>query len=165
MVAKKKLPLKKLQKQWKQLKMPMPKMLRRPLKLRPSIAVIETWNEWHEGTDIAPSKESGRMYIDLTREYTDHWHEGAVVRPQGRQDDRPEVSIVLGERNEAAGLDQREEPDGKTRAVTVLGKSARGTAKTRHTGRYIYFDVDDSFFWADDRPVTIEITAVPVVVL
>ena len=133
-------------------------MLRRPLKLRPSIAVIETWNEWHEGTDIAPSKESGRMYVDLTREYADHWHRGSVVRPRGPKDGRREVSIVLGESNQAAGLTQREEPDGKTRVVTVLKKSARGTAKTRHGGRYIYFDVDDSFFWADDRPVTIEIT-------
>ena len=133
-------------------------ILRRPVKLRPPIAVIETWNEWHEGTDIAPSRESGRLYVDLTREYTDLWHAGRVLRPSIPRDGRTEVSIVLGERNRAAGIVHKEEPDGKTRAVTALGKSARGTAKTRHAGRYIYFDVDDSFYWASETPVTIEIT-------
>lgn len=40
---------------------------------RPKIAVVETWNEFHEGTDIAPSKEFGRAYLDLTRQYADRW--------------------------------------------------------------------------------------------
>ena len=98
------------------------------------------------------------MYVDLTREYADHWHAGRVLRPSGPADTRREVSIVLGGRNRAAGLLQRDEPDGKTRATVALGKTARGTAKTRHAGRYIYFDVDDSFYWASEVPVTIEIT-------
>jgi hypothetical protein len=31
---------------------------------------IETWNEFHEASDIADSLEYGRQYIDLTRDYT-----------------------------------------------------------------------------------------------
>ena len=33
--------------------------------------MIETWNEFHEGTDIAESKEYGRQYIELTRKYSE----------------------------------------------------------------------------------------------
>jgi hypothetical protein len=41
------------------------------LKNPSNIMVIETWNEFHEGTDIAESLEHGRQYIELTRKYTD----------------------------------------------------------------------------------------------
>ena len=40
---------------------------------RPKIAIVETWNELHEGTEIAPTKEDGRKYVELTREYADKW--------------------------------------------------------------------------------------------
>ena len=33
-----------------------------------SLLAIETWNEFHEATGIAPSREYGRTYVDLTRE-------------------------------------------------------------------------------------------------
>ncbi|MBI5367878.1 MAG: hypothetical protein HZA54_12635, partial [Planctomycetes bacterium] len=35
------------------------------------IAVVETWNEFHEGTDVCASKEYGRAYIDATRRFAD----------------------------------------------------------------------------------------------
>jgi len=38
---------------------------------RPRIAMIETWNELHEGTDICETVEYGRQYIELTRHYVD----------------------------------------------------------------------------------------------
>jgi hypothetical protein len=34
-----------------------------------NIVMIETWNEFHEGTEIAESKEYGRQYIELTKKY------------------------------------------------------------------------------------------------
>jgi len=43
------------------------KFLREPS----NFVMIETWNEFHEGTDIAESKEYGRQYIQLTRKYSD----------------------------------------------------------------------------------------------
>lgn len=39
---------------------------------RPIIAV-ETWNEFHEGTDIADSAEYGTMYIALTHRFSNLW--------------------------------------------------------------------------------------------
>ena len=37
--------------------------------------VITSWNEWHEGSDIEPSVEFGRKYIDLTRKLVKRWHQ------------------------------------------------------------------------------------------
>jgi hypothetical protein len=35
-----------------------------------NFVMLETWSEFHEGTDICESKEYGRQYIELTRKYT-----------------------------------------------------------------------------------------------
>ena len=40
--------------------------------------IIETWNEFHEGTDIADSREYGRQYMDITREFADRLHRTGV---------------------------------------------------------------------------------------
>jgi Domain of unknown function (DUF5010) len=37
------------------------------------IIAIETWNEFHEASDIADSVEYGRQYIDLTRQLVEAW--------------------------------------------------------------------------------------------
>lgn len=49
-------------------------LLRRPPGSRPWMVHIETWNEFHEGTEICESKEYGRTYIELTRKYTRLFH-------------------------------------------------------------------------------------------
>lgn len=41
-----------------------------------NIVLIETWNEFHEGSDIAESREYGRRYIELTRAYADRFRLG-----------------------------------------------------------------------------------------
>ena len=37
------------------------------LKTRPHGVLICTWNKWHEGTEIEPSVEYERQYLELTR--------------------------------------------------------------------------------------------------
>jgi hypothetical protein len=37
------------------------------------IIAVETWNEFSEGTDVQETIESGRRYIELTRQYLDRW--------------------------------------------------------------------------------------------
>jgi len=37
------------------------------------IIAIETWNEFHEASDIADSVEYGRQYIEMTREFVDQF--------------------------------------------------------------------------------------------
>ncbi len=52
------------------------KVLQLDPKARPWMVHVETWNEWHEGTDVAHSREYGRSYIVLTRLFADLWHAG-----------------------------------------------------------------------------------------
>lgn len=53
----------------------------RQLLQQPSnIVMLETWNEFHEGTDIAESQEYGRQYLELTRKYVDQFKR--ADRPQ-----------------------------------------------------------------------------------
>ena len=40
------------------------------LAFQPDIVLITSWNEWHEGTEIEPSREEGEMWLTLTRLYT-----------------------------------------------------------------------------------------------
>ena len=50
--------------------------------------MIETWDEFHEGTDIAESKEYGRQYIELTRKYSD-------LFKSGRKPSWPRLSLIV----------------------------------------------------------------------
>ena len=53
---------------------------------RPSnIVMIETWNEFHEGTDVAESREYGRQYIELTRKYADQFKGSGAEAPRPRE--------------------------------------------------------------------------------
>ena len=45
------------------------------------IIAIETWNEFHEASDIADSVEFGRAYIDLTREWVDRFKAVHAAQP------------------------------------------------------------------------------------
>lgn len=45
------------------------------LRAKNRIVVIETWNEFHEGTDICESREYGRKYIELTRKFSKLFHQ------------------------------------------------------------------------------------------
>lgn len=44
-----------------------------------NIIVLETWNEYFEGTDISDSRDYGYLYIDLTRQYSTAWKTGKPV--------------------------------------------------------------------------------------
>ena len=48
------------------------------LKHPSNFVAIETWNEFHEGTDIAESREYGRQYIELTRKHVELFKRGST---------------------------------------------------------------------------------------
>jgi hypothetical protein len=39
----------------------------------PDWVLVTSFNEWHEGSEIEPSVEFGRQYLDLTRQEADSW--------------------------------------------------------------------------------------------
>jgi hypothetical protein len=118
--------------------------------------MVETWNELHEGTEIAPTREHGRKYVELTRRYAALWHAGQKLERSGPYAKAQEVSVVLWEQNRNEGLLQREHADGRTQAVLVTGKAARKTVSNGLGGCYIYFDADDSFFCGDSGALEVE---------
>ena len=124
---------------------------------RPSnIAFIETWNEFHEGTDIANSKEYGKAYIELNRKYSDLFKSGSVF-PQinSRYSGARSVEVILSSTNTETGLQQFEQDDGKSLSQQLGDSSCRTFVATSHPGTYLYFKVDDSFKWADIMNVSV----------
>lgn len=123
------------------------KFLRRPS----HVVMVETWNEFHEGTDVAESKEYGREYIALTRKYADLFRQG--WRPpisEGKYTRAKSVAVTLGATNVEAGLKQIDHEDGVTRPGEFNGRPARHvSANGAKPSRYIYFAVDETFKAAD----------------
>ncbi|MFN7141078.1 MAG: hypothetical protein ACK4UN_17245, partial [Limisphaerales bacterium] len=118
------------------------------LRFPSKLAVIETWNEYHEGTEIAASLEYGRDYIHLNRQFADWFKQGYVPPwPHGPYSDYKIVSVDLRATNVENGIVQFERADGVTTNATVGGIACRAMVPTIHAGRYIYFRVDDSFKW------------------
>jgi len=119
---------------------------------------IETWNEFHEGTDIAASREYGRRYIELNRKFVDMFKAGIKPpRPRGPYSDFKAVSVTLGPTNDARGLTQFEFADGKTAPAEAGGRACRVVVATEHGGRYVYFQIHDSFKWADTMLVDVAV--------
>ncbi|WP_165246802.1 DUF5010 domain-containing protein [Paludisphaera soli] len=115
------------------------------LNRKPRIVILETWNEFHEGTTIAEAREYGRKYIDLTRKYVDMFKSGVVPpRPRTAYTDAPTVSIVLGPDDREEGLRRIDVADGRSAPSTTAGKPSR--TPTQGVGaRYLYFRADDGF--------------------
>jgi hypothetical protein len=120
--------------------------------------MIETWNEFHEGTDIAASREYGRQYIELNRHYVDLFKAGIrPPRPRGAYSDFQAVRVTLGAVNDARGLTQIEHADGLTEPAVIADRECRSVVPTEHGGRYIYLRIDDSFKWADRMLADLEV--------
>lgn len=138
--------------QWEQL-------LRMQPQRRPWIVHVETWNEWHEGTDIARSKDWGVRYIEMTARYARLFREGTRFLPTGPYVNADRVrwsARDIGGLNllpsDGDGWWQPTEIDGRRAVVTVAGRNTTA-------GRFLYFDVDDSFLY-DEIDRAVEITLV-----
>jgi len=96
----------------------------------------------HEGTDVAESKEYGRRFIELTRQYVDRFKSGwQPPKVKGAFTDARSVSVVLGARNRESGLRLVDVADGLHEPTTVAGGS-RASLVAPGQGRYLYFVVD-----------------------
>jgi len=131
------------------------KFLRRPS----NFVMIETWNEFHEGTDIAESKEFGRQYIELTRKYSDLFKQGwKPPWPKGSFNNAKKVSATAGDAKADKGLRLVAAEDGQPELKEVQGRLA-WVGKPFRDGHslYIYFAVDDSFKSDGSMNATVEL--------
>lgn len=133
------------------------KLLSANPKRRPWIVHVETWNEWHEGTDIAHSREYGRLYINLTRKYADLWRQGVHLPIQGPYSKAKSVDFQPGQ---VKGITLRQSSgDGLWQIHTIKGQQAVvAIPNDVSPGRFLYFLVDDSFLFDGDLTTRITIT-------
>ena len=124
---------------------------------RPWIVHVETWNEWHEGTDIAHSREYGRSYIVLTSLFADMWRAKTVLKIASGYADAESVKWGPGR---AEGLNIRPSGgDGVWKKVTSPDSEAVVSAASPHSSRYLYFDVDGAFAYGlFDQTVVVKVT-------
>jgi len=129
--------------------------------------VIETWNEFHEATDIAETVEYGRLYLDITHEYAAWFKAGGLpagVRIETPYTDSPSVSVVLGASDVSRGLTLAPSEagiGGLHVPVEEAGQAGRRTV-FRPPGSppeaYFYFRVDDGFYFNRPQDVRIDVT-------
>lgn len=125
---------------------------------RPRIVAVETWNEWHEGTDVAPSREYGRQYVDLTRRFADLWRAGRRLPREGPYARARAVRIGFDESEAASGLSLKTGGDGLAEVVDVAGNRAvRTLPNEAGPACYLYFAVDDSFAFGGGAPLRVRV--------
>ena len=130
------------------------KFLRRPS----NFVMIETWNEFHEGTDIAESKEYGRRYIELTRKYSELFKKGwKPAWPKGSFHNAPSVSASAGDAKADKGLSLVAAEDGKTAVREMQGRKCWFAKPFQGGAAYVYFRVNDSFKSDGVMNATVEI--------
>lgn len=127
---------------------------------RAKIAMVETWNELHEGTDICDSVEYGRQYIDMTAGYAARFRAGERLDHPGSYADAVAARVVLTLEPDEDGVRLLSAGDGVVSAAVIDGVECRQTEPNEHgAARYAYFDVDESFLF--DEPgvgVRVEVT-------
>jgi len=130
------------------------KFLRRPS----NFVMIETWNEFHEGTDICESREYGRQYIELTRKYAERFKQGWRPPTSGPFARARSVAATAGETPGVGGLTVVQAEDGQTSVREIKGRTA-WVGKPFRNGNpiYIYFRVDESFKTNDVMNARVEL--------
>jgi hypothetical protein len=112
-------------------------------------AVVETWNEFHEGTDIAASQEYARQYIDLTAKNILAWK---VVD----NSTRAFVWVDLGRFPYSSGLQAPNLGDGTWGTVHLGGRQAAfpDHNSSPDASYHIYLNIDDNFILGHDNLAT-----------
>jgi hypothetical protein len=120
--------------------------------------MIETWSEFHEGTEICESKEYGRQYIELTRKYAGLFKQGwSPPWPRGPFTGARAVSAAPGQQSENGGL--RVVPAEDSAPLVQGGDGQASWLAKPFPGRsaYFYFQVDDSFKWGRSMNATLAV--------
>ncbi|MCH5373237.1 MAG: hypothetical protein JJ992_04630 [Planctomycetes bacterium] len=133
------------------------RLLRMDPQTRAWLVHIETWNEFHEGTEICETVEYGRQYIEATRKFADLFHRRHRLLPE---DLPPSRDLITAAPEASDGLSVMDKPDGDgpIEKTTMADRTAWTTIPNRYspTSRYMYFDADDYFLYDGDE--TLEIT-------
>lgn len=130
----------------------------RALAHRPELVLLETWNEMHEGTELCPTREAGRRYLDLTKTWIERLRRGddggAPIQLRWPE---PRALPDLSWGGEAKGLDVvRADYTVNTRsglreitcadgAFRIDGGTLQPLPPPAGLGTHLYFQVSDHF--------------------
>jgi hypothetical protein len=134
------------------------RLLTKDVNTRPWLVHVETWNEFHEGTDVCHSREYGRKYIELTRKFADEFRARTRLDPSVLRPARPLATASPGQ-SEGLAIAPKPEGDGPVAAKTVQRRRAWSTVQSDRSpkARYLYFEVDDAFLYDTDEPVEVTV--------
>ena len=116
-----------------------------------TLVVIETWNELHEATEIAASREYGTKYLSLTAENVLRW-KATDYGTAGF------IWLDLGRHPYQQGLQPAFNfPDGAWLVTTLAGREAAyPDVTTTPSSHFIYLDVNNAF--AHSTPTEVWVT-------
>jgi len=119
----------------------------------PRLVFVETWNELHEATEVAATREYGRQYIDLTARNIGRWKSSTGFAAA------PMVWLSPGRDTFQSGLRIAvNNGDGVWHVNRVAGRDAAYVDRaTTPRSNYIYLDVDDGFLHAVTTPVWVTV--------
>jgi hypothetical protein len=157
------------------------KSWRAALRSNAQIALVETWNENHEGTSVSETREYGREYIALTARYARQFKRHATVADDAEDAEDPEdivlewpkprprpdlswgksahgaTDVAWTAGGEPIGLRPVACPDGpfESRAQPEPMVVTKGATPAK--GTYLYFQVADSFAFDVDLDFELEL--------
>ncbi len=138
------------------------------LQQRPTLVILETWNEMHEGTGLCETIEDGRTYIDLTRRYVERLRSGwaptgddwsattrrLFLHSQSKSTGRQfasrlalQLSVDASGRVAEEGLALCHNHDGLFETAEVEGRRCLRTKASADPVRYLYLDVADAYYY------------------
>jgi len=142
------------------------RLLKMDTKTRPFLVHLETWNEFHEGTDICESKEYGTQYLELTKKFATMFHAKERIRAISIVPKYPEPSATPNAELGVAAVNFAPPGDGpitvietddngvKTKVWSTVPKGNVGNPRER----FFYFDVDSTFLI--EQADSVELTVV-----
>ena len=112
-----------------------------------NIIEIETWNEYHEGTNISESKEFWRKYLDLFKKYIEKFKNEEVPKNFSGKElyNSNEVSINFKNMSENEDIQYIEAADGKNEVVTFKVYKSLKPVGTEFSGKYMYFKLNSMY--------------------
>jgi len=142
------------------------RLLKMDPKTRPFLVHLETWNEFHEGTDIGESKEYGTFYLELTKKFAAQFRAKERIRAISVTPKYQEPSATPGAELGVTAVNFTPPGDGpikvievddngvKTKVWTTVPKGSVGDPRER----FFYFDADAMFLY--EQVDSVELTVV-----
>lgn len=116
------------------------------------LVTIETWNEWHEASEIAKSREYGDFYLDLTAKHIKQWKAAGPQQPVSIWLDFCRDQLIRGINPISSS------PDGAWKTKKKRGRDAAyPTIKASEPSYYIYLDIRDDFIHSQKSEVWITV--------